>query len=206
MSEIVTIVNLQHAASRIWTCAEPEFRLSWIKICSSDNHYTTALCLLHLSLHRKPFFFFQTSWKDGLSKNNLLEYDLSCIIRRDDFFFLENMILPYRRKMRDDLSQKIHINMIFSSNVLKRWSFQKGLRWNLIFLILSGKMVFFFSKTWYFFPWEESEGRSFSRITWEYEIFCVHLRALQTWLCAPLSKKIKDHLIPKKYTRMWLAF
>ena len=28
--------------SRIWTCAEPEFRLCWMKFCSSDNHYTTA--------------------------------------------------------------------------------------------------------------------------------------------------------------------
>ena len=27
--------------SRIWTCAEPEFRLSWIKLCTSDNYYTT---------------------------------------------------------------------------------------------------------------------------------------------------------------------
>ena len=32
--------NLRHAASRTWTCAEPEFRLSWMKLCSSDNHYT----------------------------------------------------------------------------------------------------------------------------------------------------------------------
>ena len=37
---ILSIVNLQHAASRIWTSAEPEFRLCWIKLCSSDNHYT----------------------------------------------------------------------------------------------------------------------------------------------------------------------
>ena len=27
---------------KIWTCAEPEFRLCWRKLCSSDNHYTTA--------------------------------------------------------------------------------------------------------------------------------------------------------------------
>ena len=25
------------------TCAEPEFRLWWMKLCSSDNHYTTTL-------------------------------------------------------------------------------------------------------------------------------------------------------------------
>ena len=33
--------------------------------------------------------------------------------------------------------------MIFSSNLLKRWSFQKGPRRHMIFLVLSGKMVFF---------------------------------------------------------------
>ena len=30
------------AASRTWTCAEPEFRLISIKLGSSDNHHTTA--------------------------------------------------------------------------------------------------------------------------------------------------------------------
>ena len=38
----LTIANLRHAESRVWTCAEPEFRLSWIKFCSSNKHYTTA--------------------------------------------------------------------------------------------------------------------------------------------------------------------
>ena len=42
LSEILTIANLRHAASRIWACAEPEFRFSWMKLCSSDNHYTRA--------------------------------------------------------------------------------------------------------------------------------------------------------------------
>ena len=41
LSEILTIANLRHAASRVWTCAEPEFRLSWMKLCGSDNHFTT---------------------------------------------------------------------------------------------------------------------------------------------------------------------
>ena len=36
------IANLRHAMTRVWICAEPEFRLSWIKLCSSDKHYTTA--------------------------------------------------------------------------------------------------------------------------------------------------------------------
>ena len=70
--------------------------------------------------------------------------------------FPENMILHLRRKMKDDLSQKIHGNMIFSSNVLKRWSFQEGPRRDVIFLVLSGKMVFFPKNI--FFPWAGSEG------------------------------------------------
>ena len=30
--------NLWHATSRIWTCAELEYRLSWMKLYRSDNH------------------------------------------------------------------------------------------------------------------------------------------------------------------------
>ena len=42
LSEILTIANLRHATSRVWTCAEPEFRLGWMKLRISDKHYTTA--------------------------------------------------------------------------------------------------------------------------------------------------------------------
>ena len=38
-SEILIIANLRNAASRIWTCAESDFRLCWMMSCSSDNHY-----------------------------------------------------------------------------------------------------------------------------------------------------------------------
>ena len=38
----VTITNLRHAASRIWTCPKSELRLWWMKLCSSDDHYITA--------------------------------------------------------------------------------------------------------------------------------------------------------------------
>ena len=48
--------------------------------------------------------------------------------------------------------KNIHRNMIFFSNAPKRWSFQiNKLRWNMIFLVLSGKMGFFSRIIWYFF-------------------------------------------------------
>ena len=88
-------------------------------------------------------FFFQTSWKGGLSKKLCWNMIFLVLSGKTIFLFPENMILTARRKMKDDLSQKIHGNMIFSSNVLKRWSFQKGLRWDMIYLVLSAKVVFF---------------------------------------------------------------
>ena len=45
LSEILTIANIRRAASRIWTCLEPEFRLCWMKFCSSDNHFTADLIM-----------------------------------------------------------------------------------------------------------------------------------------------------------------
>ena len=57
------------------------------------------------------------------------------------FLFSENMVLFFRRKMTGDLSQKIHGNIIYSSNALKRWSFFYHKEW----------FHFFFSKIWYFF-------------------------------------------------------
>ena len=39
----LTILNLWHVASRTWICAKPEFRLCWMKLCSSDTHYATVL-------------------------------------------------------------------------------------------------------------------------------------------------------------------
>ena len=85
--------------------------------------------------------------------------------------------------------KKIHGNMIFSSNVPRRWSFQKEPHRDMTFLVLSGKMFFFSENV--FFPWEESERRSFSRNTQKYEIFCAQVRVLQTLRLAPCQKKSK---------------
>ena len=42
LSENLAIVNLRHVATRVWNCTKPEFRLSWMHLCSGDNYYTTA--------------------------------------------------------------------------------------------------------------------------------------------------------------------
>ena len=51
LSEILTIANLWHVASKIWTYTESEFRLCWMKLSSSDDHYTTAPLKTWIYLH-----------------------------------------------------------------------------------------------------------------------------------------------------------
>ena len=59
--EILTTLNLQHATSRTWICAEPEFRFCWMKLCSSDKHYTTKTRDNHYKILIKKNFFCQLS-------------------------------------------------------------------------------------------------------------------------------------------------
>ena len=106
------------------------------------------------------------------------EYDLSCIIGKDDISFSQKYDRTPRRKMKYDLffflkKKKKQGNMTFSSNILKRWPFQKGPRWDMIFLVLSGKVVFFSRKDGIFSIW---------------------------YVPRPAAKKIKDDLIPQIYT------
>ena len=121
------------------------------------------------------------------------------------FLFPKNIILPLRRKMKDDLSQKIHGNIIFPSNVLKRWSFEKGLRWCMIFLALSGKMVFFSRKHDIFSLGGKWEAIFFKKYMEIWNFLCTRTGVTNVSPC-PSIKKIKDHLIPQKYTGSLLTF
>ena len=121
------------------------------------------------------------------------------------FLFPENMILPLRRKMKDDLSQKIHGNMISSWNVLKRWSFQKGLRWDMIFLVLSGKMILFSRKHDIFSLGGKWGAIFFKKYMEIWNFLCTRTGVTNVALW-PTVKKIKDDLILQKYTRRWLTF
>ena len=107
------------------------------------------------------------------------------------FLFPEHLILHLRRKMKDDLSQKNtrKYNIFFKLSENMVFSKRAASAHNLFCIIW--KDGIFFPENMIFFPWAESERRSFSENTWKYEIFCVHVRVLQTWHHAPLPKKSK---------------
>ena len=58
--------------------------------------------------------------------------------------------------------------MIFSSGPLKIWPFQKVPRRHMVFLVLSGKLVFF-PENMIFFLRAESERRPFPGNTWKHD-------------------------------------
>ena len=107
-------------------------------------------------------FFFRASWKDSLSKKNLAGI-WSFLYYWKIWYFFFPKIWSYlqteneRWTLSKKKKKKIQGNMKFWSNVMKIWSFQKGTCPDLIFLVLSGKVVFF-PQNMVFFPWTENEG------------------------------------------------
>ena len=105
---------------------------------------------------KNHIFFFEMFWKDDRSKKIALEYDLPCIIRKDGVYFLQKYdIILQAENERWSFSKKIHWNMIYSSNVPKRWSFQTNCTGIWSFLYHEERWHFFFPKILYFFTDEK---------------------------------------------------
>ena len=66
--------------------------------------------------------------------------------RKMIFLFPKIMILFFRRKMKDDISQKNTWKYDIFFKCPEKIVFPKNLHWNMIFFLLSGKMVFFSGK------------------------------------------------------------
>ena len=137
-------------------------------------------------------FFFQASWKDGLSKKIALEFDLSCIIGKYDISFSQKYDLTSRRKMKDDLPEKkIHGNIKCSEKMYFSKSTAPGL--DLSCTIWKGGI---FSRKHGIFSLNRKQGRNdLSQEIHGNMIF-------STWYVSrpPAKIKIKDDPIPKKCT------
>ena len=114
------------------------------------------------------------------------------------FLFPKNMILPLGRKMKDDLSKKTHGNMIFSSGVLKRWSFQKGHAGTWPFLYYLERW-YLFSRKHDSFSLDEKWKLIFLKKYTEAGYFLCTRAGVTNVVLGPFVKKIKDDLLPQKY-------
>ena len=79
---VLTIANLWHAASRVWACAESEFRFSWMKLCSGDNHYTTAP-LTQFFVKRLVNWLKNKSFGKASRRKSVVKSDLHKLINGD---------------------------------------------------------------------------------------------------------------------------
>ena len=121
-SKTVIIGNLPHASSRIWTCAEPKLRLSWMKLSSSDNRCTTVLWYPCILLDRLPFL---------------------------NFFFLGNFALHFLWKLIFQNEQlwnprEIHVKFKYVRQNFKTWladSFSRDISGNLSTAVQFNKCV-----------------------------------------------------------------
>ena len=115
------------------------------------------------------------------------------------FNFLENMILTFDQKWKVIFFKKIQRNMIFSSGLPKRRSFQKGPWWGMIFLALSGKMVFFPGKHDIFSLARKPE-MTFLKKYMEIWYFRSAGMVVSKLVSRTPAKKIKEGPIARKYT------
>ena len=114
------------------------------------------------------------------------------------FLFPENIILFFRRKMKDDLSQKIHGNTIFFSNGSKTWSFQKthGGIWSFLY---TWKDSNFFPGKYDIFSfdgkWKMIFLKKYMEI-WYFLYICINV----TNMILPLYKKKSKMIFSRKNT------
>ena len=151
------------------------------------------------ALHGKPYFLFPDVLKRWFFQNksrwNMIFVVLS---RKMIFLFPKNMILHVRRKMKDDLSQKKYTEIwYFLQTFWKDGLFKKGRAgtWSFLYYL---ERQYFFSRKHDIFSVGGKWGWPFWRNTWKYDIFCVHVRVLETWRHAPQSKKNQRWSYPAK--------
>ena len=137
-------------------------------------------------------------WKDGLSKKSHWNMIFLVLSGKMIFLFPENMILFFRHKRKDDLSQKNTWKYDVFFKCSEKMVFPKTLHLNTIFFVISGKMVFLFSRKYDIFSlggkWKKMIFVKQRVEIWYFLYICVGV----TGVALPSCQKNKD--APKKYT------
>ena len=145
---------------------------------------------------RKTIFFSKCSEKMIFPKNCAWTWYFLYYLERWYFSFPNIWSHFLDGKWKMIFLKKIHGNVIFSLNAPKRWSFQKKSCWNIIFLVLSGKMTFSSIKYDIFILdviWNIIFLKKYIQISY-FLYICLNVTNMI------LRKKVRDDLLPKKYT------
>ena len=127
-------------------------------------------------LHRKPYFIFPNVLKRW-SFQKKSDWNIIFLVSSGKMIFLfpENMILFFRGKMKDDLSQKNtwKYNIFFKCS--KKMVFPKKIA---IFLISWRKRAFLFPENMIFFYGRKLKDDISQRNTWKHDVFCMLVKVV----------------------------
>ena len=176
-----------------------------------------------LTLHEKPYLLYIDVLKRWSSKKSRTGIWSFLYYQEGWYFvFLENMALFSRQKMKDNLCLK----STWKYDIFCKWSskmiFPKNLHWDMIFLVLSGEMIFPFPEYMNLFFGRKMKDDLSEINPLRYDIFCkwsgkmvfpktLHwdMIFLVLWgkmiflfpgnIILFLRRKMKDHISQKKY-------
>ena len=153
------------------------------------------------SLCEKPYFLFPNVLKRwSFRKKSYRNMIFLVLSGKVIFLFPENMILFFRHKRKDDLSQKNTWKYDIFFKCSEMMVFPKNSCLNMIFFVISGKMVFLFSRKYDNFSlggkWKKMIFIKKRVGIWYFLYICVGVAA---WHC-PTGKKTKMLLRVKKCT------
>ena len=163
-----------------------------LDVKSTDRHYCT----------ENHIFLSKTPWKDGFSKKKS-RWNMAFLVLLGKYFLPKIWSYPLDGKWKMISLKKIRTNMIFSSNVLKRWSKKNcaGI-WSCMFLYYLERS-YFFPKNLIFFLWVKNERWSLTRNTWKNDFLYICTDATNLILCPPPPPLPKRN--PKKQRRSYLT-
>ena len=121
-----------------------------------------------MSLHEKPYFLFPNVFQRYSLQKPALDYDLACIIKKDDISFYRkcNLIL-YTQKERWSFSKNTWKYDVFFK-YFKKIIFPNNSHLNMIFFVISGKVVLLFSIKYDIFFFEDRKWKKLIFISCEF--------------------------------------
>ena len=116
-------------------------------ICFKEVGHRSDRSSSHLTARKTIFFFFQIFWKDGISKKIALKsfwkyHEIFLVLSgKMIFLFPENMILFFRRKMKDDIFQKKYMEIWCFLQMFWKDGLSKKIALEYDLFVISGKLV-----------------------------------------------------------------
>ena len=159
------------------------------------HFYQSTSKISKLTLHEKPYFIFRNVPRRSSFQKKLYWNMILLVLSKKTVFIFPEMILFFRRKMKDDLSQKNTWKHYIFFKCSKKTVFPKNRSgiWSSLYYL---EIWYFFPKMWYFFldgKWKMIFAKKYLQI-WYFLYICIN----GTNMTLPVCPKNQRWFSPKK--------